>query len=290
MRAWIRTACSGAALVVTAVDALAQVATTSLTVSGGLAGGHTVEVRADRPSFVTLFAVGRSEKGNPLLMLLGDDDAQKARKRVESRRLRPSEMLRLADASEVVVVALASAVRPNLTAFQTDGAWASDLLLADSATVDGKRLIAALADAVYPRDVVYAARILPVDLETAPTVGQVVLSTNACGELVATAAPTMGDPRSSNGVLLPGATDSRAFNPTYSVAPVTLTSGPPASGDKAVSGNYVVSRLQLPGCTVLQYVPLPAPPVREGMRPQSAPATPTPPQQSSVPVTPPPAR
>ena len=259
----------------------AQRAPTSLRLQGGLTYEQTLTVTADQPAHFAVFAVGRSAVGNPILLLT--DAAAVRQKRMRARRLTIAELSRFAPASEVAIIALASASAPSLDAFTAEGRSAIDLVIGDSAMADAKQLVSSLAATVFGKGVHYTARMLPMEAVSEVPSGP-TRRTNSCGESVLSAAPSTGyEPPTRKGWFLnDGDIGREVVNPRYAgVSSNSIADDQAAGRFQSLDGAYyAVVRTQLAGCVVWEVVPVPAP----MPRPTPVPINPTP---TLMPITPP---
>jgi hypothetical protein len=142
------------------------------TVTGRLIAGPPVEVRLPSAGFVTVLALGRGDKGNPIQLLSIDspDAASSARptRRFRARALTPSEFTRFATADEVVIVVIVSDDRPSYASFTDNGEWMPDLVVADSIASDSRRLVSELASSLYRSNTKFTAVLRPMDLALVP--------------------------------------------------------------------------------------------------------------------------
>ncbi len=148
----------------------AQDAPTRLTMSVKPRGSTVIGVSTDRPAHVTVFAVGRGPGGNPIQLLASDAPVAGRtagqNTGVVAKALSGSDWSRFEPTAQVLVVAIASETAPNLERFVTNDRWATDVVVPDSALVDGERLIASIASTLFADGAPYVGRALPTELET----------------------------------------------------------------------------------------------------------------------------
>ncbi len=161
IRSGLRAVALGVAALAWVVPAAAQPTVPAVSLRGGLSGRQPLEVRVVRPSYVTVFAVGRSTNGNLIQLLssaLGESRTPKAGRRFTPRALTDEERQLFALTDETVVIAIASSTQPRLDTF-LHAADAPDrfLLLPDSIVSDGNRLIGSLAGELFAANTDYAA-------------------------------------------------------------------------------------------------------------------------------------
>lgn len=242
-------------------------------VAGGITGGQRLEVIADQPSHFAVFAVGRGMTGNPIQVLTEESPdglgIRPLARRLKAGQLSPAQLSRFAPASEVVVVVLASATKPELSGFATEGRWANDLELADSVASDGNRLIRELAGIVYGANVAYTARIARMDFAVERTVvAYQPPATNECGEPVHASSGYQSS--------VPPASQPAQVRASFTAGTQWLANQFPASyRGVPADGRQVRQVTQLPGCAVLEFAPVPIPPVLPGSRPAKVPDVPS---------------
>ena len=121
-----------------------------------------ISLTVDRDAFVAVFAVTRGRREYPLQVLAPQNPSAKGfvkrGERLRVRRLAKDEMLHLVNWGEApVVVAFASTVRPDLSAFMGGrNQWGRDLLL-DTAATSQQALVEILGKSIFGANVPYDA-------------------------------------------------------------------------------------------------------------------------------------
>lgn len=119
-----------------------------------------VSLTVDRDAFVAVFAVTRGRREFPLQILAPQNPSAKgfvkAGERLRVRQLAKDEMLHLVNWGEApVIVAFASTVRPDLSAYVGGrNQWGRDLLL-DTAATTQQELVDVLGKSIFGRDAQY---------------------------------------------------------------------------------------------------------------------------------------
>ena len=139
-----------------------QVTVTGVTAVTSLADWPGLSLTVNRDAYVTVFAVTRT-KGSALpIHVLSparptDVGQLRAGKTVKPRRLLGDEALHLLNYGESpLIVAIASNVKPELSAFKAGGSWGHDLLM-DTLAGSEQQLIEILAKTIYETGVPFAA-------------------------------------------------------------------------------------------------------------------------------------
>lgn len=139
-----------------------QVTVKGISAVTSLANWPGLQLSVNKDAYVTVFAVTRT-KGSALpLQILspgrpGDTGKLKAGKTVAARRLLGDEAMHLLNYGESpLIVAIASAVKPELSAFTAGGRWGHDLLL-DTLAGSEQQMVEILAKTIYATGVPFDA-------------------------------------------------------------------------------------------------------------------------------------
>ena len=153
-----------------------QVTVKGISAVTSLANWPGLQLSVNKDAYVTVFAVTRT-KGSALpIQILSpgrpDDTGKlKAGKTVAARRLLGDEAMHLLNYGESpLIVAIASAVKPELSAFKAGGRWGHDLLL-DTLASSEQQLVEILAKTIYAAGVSFDAVVSePSTITPVPTI------------------------------------------------------------------------------------------------------------------------